>query len=408
VSARKAYRAGTDRLVAPEETLRRIEPLLPAMGITRVSDVTGLDSIGIPVYMACRPNSRALSVSQGKGLDPVAARASAIMESVEMFHAERIRAPLVYATHAHMRAHAPVADPWLLPRAVTSPFTDHVPIPWIAGRDVVCGQETYVPYEVTHTDFRHPRPVGSGCFLASSNGLASGNHFLEAASHAICEVIERDSMSIFTACSGEASNRTRVDLSTVGDPLCREALERFDAAGVDVGVWDATSDVGIATMSCRIVERHPDPVRALYDAAGSGCHPRREIALLRAMTEAAQSRVTVIAGSRDDAEQNDYRRLRDADGLRESRAALRSGGASVRFDAVPTFSGETFEDDLAHELGRLRAVGIRQAVLLDLSLPELGVAVVRAVIPGLENVAAVGAGVQPLAGPRLQRLLAAA
>jgi ribosomal protein S12 methylthiotransferase accessory factor len=80
----------------------------------------------------------------------------------------------------------------------------------------------------------------------------------------------------------------------------------------------------------------------------------------------------------------------------------------VRFDAVPTFSGETFEDDLAHELGRLRAVGIRQAVLLDLSLPELGVAVVRAVIPGLENVAAVGAGVQPLAGPRLQRLLAAA
>src|SRR5260370_41920527 len=93
--ALKKYRAGTHRLVPPEETLDRIGRFFPAMGITRVADVTGLDTIGIPVVLVYRPNSRSLVVSQGKGLDLVAAKASGVMESVEAYMAERIVLPLV-------------------------------------------------------------------------------------------------------------------------------------------------------------------------------------------------------------------------------------------------------------------------------------------------------------------------
>lgn len=95
----KGHRAGTDRTISPARTLERIAPLLSAMGITRVADVTGLDCIGIPVAFCCRPNSRALAVSQGKGLDLAAAKASAIMESVEGFHAERVSLPVRWATY---------------------------------------------------------------------------------------------------------------------------------------------------------------------------------------------------------------------------------------------------------------------------------------------------------------------
>src|SRR4051812_35005545 len=90
----KGFRAGTHRCVSPAETVARLRPHLAGMGITRVANVTGLDVIGIPVVMVCRPNSRSLSVSQGKGLDLDAARASGLMESVEMFHAERAIGPL--------------------------------------------------------------------------------------------------------------------------------------------------------------------------------------------------------------------------------------------------------------------------------------------------------------------------
>ena len=84
----KSYRLGTHRTVAPSETLARVGPLMAQMGITRIANITGLDRLGVPVVMVCRPNSRSIAVSQGKGLDLAAAKASGLMESVETYHAE--------------------------------------------------------------------------------------------------------------------------------------------------------------------------------------------------------------------------------------------------------------------------------------------------------------------------------
>ena len=80
----KAFRRGTHRAVAPAETVARVRPFLAAMGITRVANVTGLDHVGIPVVMVCRPNSWSLAVSQGEGLDLAAAEASGLMEAIEL------------------------------------------------------------------------------------------------------------------------------------------------------------------------------------------------------------------------------------------------------------------------------------------------------------------------------------
>jgi YcaO-like protein with predicted kinase domain len=59
---------GTVRERTAEEALDRLKPLLPEFGITRIADVTGLDTIGIPVMTVVRPVARSLSVSQGKGV----------------------------------------------------------------------------------------------------------------------------------------------------------------------------------------------------------------------------------------------------------------------------------------------------------------------------------------------------
>ena len=72
----KTYRDGTHRIVDPETTLARAKPFLAAAGVTRVAMLTGLDVIGIPVAAAYRPNSRSISVHQGKGMSIAAAKAS--------------------------------------------------------------------------------------------------------------------------------------------------------------------------------------------------------------------------------------------------------------------------------------------------------------------------------------------
>src|SRR5213593_2065403 len=207
----KGYRAGTHRLVSPRETVERVRPFMTAMGITRIADVTGLDCISIPVVMVVRPNSRSVAVSQGKGLDIWAAKASGLMESVEGYHAEFMTRPLKYSSYAELsRAHR-LADVTLLLREDPSLFHCDRPLLWIEGFDLLRDEPVWVPYELVHTIYTVDRTVCPGNFAPSSNGLASGNHLLEAISHAICEVVERDATTLWLLLGEEEQDERRLD-----------------------------------------------------------------------------------------------------------------------------------------------------------------------------------------------------
>jgi ribosomal protein S12 methylthiotransferase accessory factor len=145
-----------------------------------------------------------------------------------------------------------------------------------------------------------------------------------------------------------------------------------------------TSDVGIPAYMCEIMDASDDPLRALYAAAGMGCHPSRRIALLRALTEAAQERVARIAGTRDDLFRHGYERGRSLDVLRHHRTALSTGGARS-FATAPTFESETFDEDVKWELQRLRSVGIQEVIAVDLTRTDFHVPVVYVLVPGLEG-----------------------
>lgn len=382
----KVHTTGTHRIVPPERTLARVAPFLPVMGITRVANVTGLDTVGIPVVMVTRPNSRSISVAQGKGVTLAAAKASGVMESIESFHAERITLPLKYGSHEELRWSHPLADVDRLPRLATGGFTPHTPMLWIEGEDLLGGGTKWVPFETVHLNFTLPLPPGSGSFLAGSNGLASGNSLAEAIGHAVTELVERDAATLWRLRDAGAQEATRIDPATVGDPVCASLLDRFDAAGVDVGLWDITSDVGLPAFLCRIVTREDAPQHAVRPALGMGCHAAREVALSRALTEAAQSRLTFIAGARDDMPRAEYERHLDPAQHARWKKRIVEGTGSRDFATVPSFTGRTVEDDLAHQLDRLRAVGIEEVVAVDLTKPEFGIPVARVVIPGLEGI----------------------
>jgi ribosomal protein S12 methylthiotransferase accessory factor len=383
--APKAWRMGTHRLIPPEETLRRVRPLMREMGITRIANLTGLDWIGLPVVAVCRPNARSLSVSQGKGLDLAAAQASGLMEAVESFHAEHIDLPLLRASHEDLRASRPVVDVALLPRLSVHAFHPSARLLWMEGSNLRDGTPRWLPFESVHTDFTLPLPEGSGAFFMSSNGLASGNHPLEAISHGLCEVVERDATCLWHLGSEDSRRATRLALDTVDDPACVQVLERFERAGMEVAVWETTTDVGLASFHCLLAERTPEPLRPHAPTSGAGCHPAREVALLRALTEAAQVRLTFISGARDDLGLSRcYEAFRDPAVWRQEVERMRAGPPVRRFQDVPTFDGQSFDEDVAWELERLEAAGLREAVVVDLTRPGFGIPVARVVVPGLE------------------------
>jgi ribosomal protein S12 methylthiotransferase accessory factor len=380
----KTFFRGTHRAVTPEQTLEHVRGVFPAMGITRVANVTGLDSIDIPVVMVFRPNAFSLSVSQGKGVTLAAAKASGVMESIEAYHAEHITLPLKLASFEELRYTHSLLDPVQLAQPAQSRYHPYRQMLWVEAEDLQRDERVWLPFEPIHLNYTLPSPPGSGCFIASSNGLASGNHILEAISHAICEVVERDAVALWRLRGKEVQRTTRINLATVDDPDCRELLKKYERAGIDVGVWDATSDIGIATFVCLIAERTPNPTRRLPVTNNFGCHPARSVALARALTETAQSRLTYIAGSRDNLLRRDYQAVLDGDVQERFRRLLTADDPRRDFHEVPSYEGETFLDDVQFELSCLRSVGIERVLLVDLTHPELRIQVVRIVIPGLE------------------------
>lgn len=351
------------------------------MGITRVADITGLDRIGIPVTMVVRPGSRSLAVSQGKGLSLAAARVSGIMESVETYHAERVDQALRLSSQISLARLGRVANVDRLAKSSERRYHRELRLPWILGRDLLSGEPVWLPFEAVHTDFTVPRPFGGGVFPADTNGLASGNLHIEAVIHALCEVVERDAIALWH--QRRADDIEAVGLASVTDGDCVRLFERLHRARVDVRIWNATSDTGVACFHCLLVDRditeHADP------EFGSGCHPDSRVALLRALTEAVQARTTFIAGSRDDLGAGPYTARARAERLAGCRALMARADREIPFEAVPCRDSDTLVQDLRWLLDRLSGVGIEEVLWVDLSLAELAVPVARVIVPGLEG-----------------------
>src|SRR5438045_5539987 len=167
----KVLRDGTHRSQGLDETLTRVLRFAPVMGITRVAEGTGVDAVGVPVVMVCRPNSRSVAVSQGKGIDLASARASGLMEAAELYHAETITLPLRLATYEELRYQYKVVEIDELPRDSDSRFHLNLRLLWCEGRDLLNEENVFVPYEMVHTNYTTPLPDGHGCFTASANAL---------------------------------------------------------------------------------------------------------------------------------------------------------------------------------------------------------------------------------------------
>src|SRR5262245_9183184 len=128
-------RDGTHRAATLDATWRRFSPLRRRAGITRIADLTGLDTLGIPVFAAIRPMGRSLSTQQGKGATPLAATVSALMESLETYSAEHVALPIVLGSVRALRKRRSVVDIRRLPRARRVSLDAR--LAWVEGFDLI-------------------------------------------------------------------------------------------------------------------------------------------------------------------------------------------------------------------------------------------------------------------------------
>lgn len=378
----KTYFEGTHRTRSPDDTWRSIKPHLAALGITRVAVITGLDVVGIPVVMVMRPNARSLSVSQGKGVTLCSARVSGVMESIEQHCAEHLELPLRYAAWLELQRNQLALDPSLLPCLDDRSLAAR-PLLWVEGARVSDGAPCWLPYGLVHLDLRRPLAPGSELFPLSSNGLASGNTRAEALVHAVLEVIERDAWARFVELSAEERQRRSLDLDSVTDRQAFELIAQLRRAGLNVRVWDLGHELGVACFLCQVVEEAREWAFQMGRAEGLGCHTSRDIALVRALCEVAQSRLCAIAGSRDDMTRASVSKVRAPDAIQRAQLDLGGGAPERAFQRVASHEFASFEAELQWLLARLAAWGGAEVYSIDLPSHGVPVHVVRAIVTGL-------------------------
>jgi ribosomal protein S12 methylthiotransferase accessory factor len=368
-------RGGTLRAATLAATWARFAPAARRAGITRLAELTGLDTIGIPVFAAIRPMGRSLSTQQGKGATALAAKVSALMESLETWSAEHLALPVVRGSARALGDRA--VDVRRLPRPRGRLDRD-ARWRWVEGWDLVADRAVLVPEQAVTLDttFRTP-PV----FDISSNGLASGNVAVEAIVHGLCEVIERDAEAAWRRGGGDR----RIVLDSITDPACRALIERFTAAGARVFVWDLGGATGVPVIGCAIMEDPREPAwRTLGFYQGFGAHLVPEIAIARALTEAAQTRLTYITGGRDDFFPFDYARATDPVLLADLWDRL-AGPCDEPVDAgeLPRIEAHSLGEQLEQLVARVVGAGHPQVIAVELTHPALRVPVAKVLVPGL-------------------------
>lgn len=374
----KAHRADAQRACTPEQTLDRVRDRFAAIGLTRLANITGLDSLGIPVILSIRPQAGYLSVDGGKGFTLPAAMASAAMECFERHAGENTPLDRFAArwTDLDPAGRIPLAQ---LPLSRSSLFSPDLPEEWVLADDLVGGGTIAVPTVMVALErYRHRRSSRLP-FAFSSNGLNSGNTKAEALVGALYEVIERDATTCTKLAWEAGSPMRRVDLSTASSPDVAALVATARAAGVEVVVLDCTVDTRVPTFTAYLCDVG-NPTVGLYH--GYGTHLDPQVAVIRAICEAAQGRLVYIAGSRDDAFGH-HRRFRST--FTEATRTLLGRPATVDLGDVTDDSGRSFEADGRTLLARLRDIGLDHVLAVDLTHPEIGVDVFRVVVPGLEG-----------------------
>lgn len=369
-------------------TLKHAKALARGLGISRVTDITRLDVVGVPVFASIRPDAQpgSLCVNAGKGITVAEARVGAYMEAIEYAFAEYNRASLKisWVPAGEIYEGKTRRDAILDFCPVMNAAVDlDQPLACVAAKDVVTNRKYLVPAELVFLPY--PAHLGGKQYFGSnSNGLCSGNSVLEATVHGIAEVIERD------VCSFQSIKDNSGLLANRSLPASIRKIETsLSAVGMNLYVRYAQNVFGIPYFMAVVAESKA--INPIYVSVGYGCHPLKEIALTRAVCEALQSRLSFIHGGRDDLV-NRYNRFKRASNKARARYAdnllgrVSRNGTYIRFGTVPDYSHSITDLTSALNvlLDTLARNGFKRVLRVVYTPPDLPLQVLRIFVPRLE------------------------
>ncbi|MFF5209777.1 TOMM precursor leader peptide-binding protein [Streptosporangium sp. NPDC000396] len=163
-----------------------------------------------------------------------------------------------------------------LPQFALSRYTPHTATTWVHGWSMGERRALAIPEQAVYWGYpMRPDHRDSAQFLLeSSNGCGLGNSLEEAVLYGLLEVAERDA---FLMAWYARTPLTRVE-PPAEDPLVGHLVDRLDAFGYDLLLFDATNDFGVPVVASLVLCRDPEsPAPQAFFAGGAHPDPREAI-----------------------------------------------------------------------------------------------------------------------------------
>jgi ribosomal protein S12 methylthiotransferase accessory factor len=411
---------GGHRSIAPEETVKRfIHHVSPITGIIR--DLTPMRQDGDTVkHIYGAGHNFAMIIDEvsflraslrmgsgGKGKTDAQARASAIGEALErycgLFQGDEPRQLGRMADFGDAAVHP--NDFMLFSERqfagrdesnrthdryqyVPEPFDPERTVEWTPLWSLTGERFRYLPtaccyYGYSHHPLPHAAGIWTGYAHADSNGCAAGNTIEEAIFQGLFELVERDSVASwwYTRCQ-----RPAVDLASFDDPYFEQMRAHYDSLGRDLWILDVTNDLGLPTFVAVSCRRDAQRQEITW---GCGTHVDARIGIQRALTEVNQF---LASFERFSNAQDRYIGFDPAAVAWFESATIAEQGyllphsglaARTRADYPPPPAGD-LTDELRHCVAKLAAMGF-EVLVLDQTRADVGLPVVRVVVPGLRS-----------------------
>jgi ribosomal protein S12 methylthiotransferase accessory factor len=403
---------GGHRGLSPEQTLERyghhISPITGAVPHLERASASGAGVLH--VYMsgynaASRPrNLRGLrsdlrDSNCGKGTTETQARASALCEGLErhcaIFHGDEPRRTARFRdlgqAAIHPNACLLFSDRQYRQRndgsardtrynTIPVPFDRDATIEWTPVWSLTREESRLLPTSFCY--LHYPQSCSQAFCWGDSNGNAAGNSREEAVLQGFLELVERDSVALWWY------NRVRppgVDLDSFGEPYVGELRAFLGSRGRDLWALDLTADLGIPAFAAlsRRLEGAPEQI-----VFGFGAHLDARVGLLRAVTEMNQMLAQVLDVSPGELPDSLTDRA-TVDWMQSATLANQPylvscpGPARIASSYPPCRT-----DDLRDDVVACQALVERQGLellVLDQTRPEIGLPVVKVIVPGLRH-----------------------
>lgn len=413
-SCKKSFTTdGGHRSVAPEETFKRFEhhisPITGIIGdLKRTStweDENGLTPsyIGTHNFVSVNHDLEALraslrSHSAGKGKSNIQAKVSALCETIEHYAGRfqgdesRIRSKLKDLTNAvhsndcmlFSELQVENREQWNARGSrltwVPEPFDEEMEIEWSPVWSLTCNELRYVP--TAYCYYGYAQQYNIQFTRADSNGCATGNTREEAILQGFMELVERDCVAVWWY---NRLKKPAVDLSSFDDPYVQELTDYYKRLNRNLWVLDITNDLNIpafAAISCR------HDYKGEYIILGFGAHFDPQIAILRALTEVNQSLPAVKMAERG----RNYRQhkcelhqwwntanIENQSYLTPDETAM----PKVQADYSKYWSDDLYTDVMnCVKIAENKGL---ETLILDQTRPDIGLDVVKVIVPGLRH-----------------------